>query len=168
MRGLLWLGVLIISLAGLFRAEKVGILMVGKTPRELYDQVLTTLQTKIRLRETKCPSVLDEFIKEDFKQGGATFCFQFISFKSDKYERFAEFRAALEQSVPRNFKVIFGWQEDYGSIARHYAVSDLPGWSFAVDFTPRAIAQGESDYHDTKLEGDLVRLSMIYNPPQHQ
>lgn len=43
MRGLLWLGVLIISLAGLFRAEKVGILMVGKIPRELYDQVLTTL-----------------------------------------------------------------------------------------------------------------------------
>lgn len=115
MRGLLWLGVLIISLAGLFRAEKVGILMVGKTPRELYDQVLTTLQTKIRLRETKCPSVLDEFIKEDFKQGGATFCFQFISFKSDKYERFAEFRVALEQSVPRNFRVIFGRQEDYGS-----------------------------------------------------
>lgn len=141
--------------------------MGGKlSPKQIYDDLITSLQQAITLKEIRCPEVMESSVRRNREAGGDFLCFQFISTnaKSDKYQRLQELQQALDRVLRREFSPKTGWRENYGYIGRSYRLANHPGWYLLIDFGPRVLEQESYNRLGITLEGDVVSFSLGYDP----
>lgn len=134
------------------------------SPKQLYDDLITSLQQVVTLKEIRCPEVMESSVRRNREDGGDFLCFQLISGKPDKYQRLQELQKALDRVLHREFSPKTGWRENYGYIGRSYRLVNHPGWYLLIDFGPRVLEQESYSRLGITLEGDVVSFSLGYDP----
>ncbi len=109
--------------------------------RQLFDQLVLRLSSKVNLRPIPCSKLLDGAQGED----GYLACFDFVSHLKDdegseKDSRLKELNNAILKIKPETLKSKNDWVENYGTSAASWYVANFPNWVWTVGFTGHSLA----------------------------